>query len=155
MTMHTEREYRAVVETLQAAQQRVAAFQGVFALAANHSETWRGKPDAWDTNEKFLDGLLEEVNELHDALNGKHEHNPSLELEQIASICLNWIEMRGVTENTYGREILAERNRLRTQVEAMREAMALVSERVREGGGDTGWDNMVRQVRAALAQEAK
>jgi len=41
-------------------------------------------------------GLLEEVGELALAIAGIHEHNVDYELQQIASICLNWLEMRNV-----------------------------------------------------------
>ena len=40
--------------------------------------------------------LLEEVGELVLALLGLHKHSPDLELRQIASIAMNWLEVREV-----------------------------------------------------------
>jgi hypothetical protein len=64
-------------------------FLPIFALAEQHKETWRQDPES-----TWIKGLLEEVRELQDALEGKHKHPPDLELMQIAAICMNWLDMR-------------------------------------------------------------
>ena len=61
----------------------------VFTLTTQHEQTWRDEPET-----VWLAGLREEVAELAQSLEGKHEHTPEHELRQIASICLNWLEMR-------------------------------------------------------------
>ena len=61
----------------------------VTALAETHCRTWRDDPES-----VWLAGLMEEVAELAQSLEGKHEHPPETELRQIAAICLNWLEMR-------------------------------------------------------------
>lgn len=61
---------------------------------ANHHYcvgTWQG-----ESEDHWLAGLAEEVLELTAALGGKHEHSPDVELRQIASIALNWLNMRRV-----------------------------------------------------------
>ena len=50
---------------------------------------WRNKDDQY-----WLARLLEEVAELGMALQNEHEHTPEIELTQIASICVNWLEKR-------------------------------------------------------------
>ena len=61
----------------------------VYALALEHNQTWSGEPD-----ERWLQGLVEEVGELASALAGRHEHTPELELRQIAAIAINWLAER-------------------------------------------------------------
>ena len=61
----------------------------VFELTEQHKETWRSDPES-----VWLAGLLEEIAELAQALEGKHDHSPEYELRQIASIALNWLDMR-------------------------------------------------------------
>lgn len=61
----------------------------VLALMREHEQTWRDKPDSY-----WLAGLSKEVLELSAALQGRHEHRPEVELRQIASIALNWLNMR-------------------------------------------------------------
>ena len=51
---------------------------------------WRDEPETW-----WLARLLQEVGELADTLTGETEDDTSLELRQIASICMNWLDMRG------------------------------------------------------------
>ena len=51
---------------------------------------WREQPESW-----WLARLLQEVGELADTLTGETEDDTSLELRQIASICMNWLDMRG------------------------------------------------------------
>jgi len=68
----------------------------VYWLAMQHAATWAGMPD-----ERWLQGLVEEVGELASALAGRHEHTPEFELRQIAAIALNWLaerQWRGVEE---------------------------------------------------------
>ncbi len=43
--------------------------------------------------------LLEEISELADALEGKHEHPPKYELTQIGGICTNWLRLIYQEEN--------------------------------------------------------
>ena len=45
---------------------------------------------------EWYKGLCEEIDELGAALNGEHTDSPDHELIQIASIALNWLDMRGV-----------------------------------------------------------
>lgn len=61
----------------------------VLALQQKHAETWRHEGAVG-----WLSGLEEEVRELQCALFGVHEHTPEWELRQIASIALNWLDMR-------------------------------------------------------------
>lgn len=43
------------------------------------------------SNERKYLTLCAEVGELADAIKGKHEHSPQVELIQIAGICINWL----------------------------------------------------------------
>ncbi len=52
-----------------------------------YKEHWRGASDWY-----WLRRLLEEVFELVAALLRLHKDSPLHELEQIASICMNWME---------------------------------------------------------------
>ena len=61
-------------------------FGEVYALYQKHCETWMVE-DEW----RWMAGLQEEVLELSLALRGRHEHQPELELMQIAAIALNWL----------------------------------------------------------------
>lgn len=61
----------------------------VVELRRRHRGKWRDKPESY-----WLGALVEELGELGSALNGEHEHSPDVELEQIAGICLNWLDMR-------------------------------------------------------------
>lgn len=61
----------------------------VLTLQRHHCETWRDRHELY-----WLTQLLKEVAELGNALVGEHEHDPSYELTEIASICLNWLDMR-------------------------------------------------------------
>ena len=61
----------------------------VLALKEQHSITWRLRPEPY-----WCARLMQEVGELAAALVNDHEHSPDWELTQIASICLNWLEMR-------------------------------------------------------------
>ena len=61
----------------------------VLYLTAEHVRTWRDRGNwYW-----FL-GLLEEVVELALSLVGLHGDPPEHELRQVASICLNWLDLR-------------------------------------------------------------
>ena len=51
---------------------------------------WRDKPESY-----WLARLQEEVAELTLTLDEQHKGPVSLELREIASICLNWLDMRG------------------------------------------------------------
>jgi hypothetical protein len=61
----------------------------VFALKQTHLETWRDRSQL-----KWTLGLLEEVVELLLSLVGLHKGPPGWELQQIASIAMNWLEVR-------------------------------------------------------------
>lgn len=61
----------------------------VIALKQQYAEKWRDKPESY-----WLMRLIQEIGELASALANDHEHTPDHELEQIASITLNWLEMR-------------------------------------------------------------
>lgn len=61
----------------------------VLELKNSHSNTWRDKPESY-----WFARLSQEVGELGSSLVGDHEDSPDWELNQIASICLNWLEMR-------------------------------------------------------------
>ena len=78
-----------------------AAWRQVIALAIGHRATWRAEPES-----RWLAGLMAEVGELADAMHGKHEHSPDWELEQIAAIALNWLDMRDHQHETREREPL-------------------------------------------------
>ena len=61
----------------------------VVRLAVDHEQLWRDKGDDY-----WFYRLLEEVGELGASLSNDHEHPPELELSQIGSICLNWLDKR-------------------------------------------------------------
>lgn len=65
------------------------AWHLVSVLQEEHRETWRDKPESY-----WYMRLGEEFGELGASLAGDHEHSPDWELQQIAAICLNWLEMR-------------------------------------------------------------
>ena len=81
-----------------------AKWRDVLELTQGHIKTWRDEPQA-----RWLAGLMAEVGELADALHGKHEHSPDWELEQIAAIALNWLDMRDHFEEVRAREPLIRR----------------------------------------------
>ena len=58
-------------------------------LAYEHRDAWSGESDEW-----WLQRLVEEVGELASSLAGRHEHDPESELRQIAAIALNWLAER-------------------------------------------------------------
>jgi len=55
-----------------------------------YRDYWRHKPESY-----WLARLQEEVAELTLTLDEQHEGPVSLELREIASICMNWLDMRG------------------------------------------------------------
>lgn len=57
-------------------------------MAHYHDRTWR-----YDSDDRWFAGLAAELGELGDALYDRHEHPVKHELEQIASIALNWLDM--------------------------------------------------------------
>jgi hypothetical protein len=67
----------------------MSIIDGILKLKEKHRETWHDKSDAF-----WLAQFLEEIAELILSIHGKHNHSPDVELRQIASICLNWLEMR-------------------------------------------------------------
>jgi len=70
-------------------------------LKQKYADYWRDKDETW-----WLARLLQEVGELADTLSGETDDPRALELRQIASICLNWLDMRGEFEDlTYISEI--------------------------------------------------
>ena len=68
----------------------------VVACAERH-EAKHGDPATFTSDTPYLLKIAEELNELCDALLGTHEHPPGLELMQIASLCMNWLQARGTT----------------------------------------------------------
>jgi len=58
-------------------------------LKEQHQHTWRNRGQL-----KWALGLLEEVAELMLSLVGLHRGPPEWELQQIAAIAWNWLEMR-------------------------------------------------------------
>jgi hypothetical protein len=66
-----------------------ANIKKVISLAETHASTWRDMSEMY-----WLARLVEEVGELSSAIVGRHEHAPDLELAEIASICINWLDMR-------------------------------------------------------------
>ena len=62
----------------------------ILALKRRYKFYWRGKPQSY-----WLARLQEEVAELTLTLDEQHKGPVSLELREIASICLNWLDMRG------------------------------------------------------------
>lgn len=61
----------------------------VLDLKYKHCKTWRDKPDWY-----WFMQLMEEVFELALSLLGLHRHGPDIELAQIASIAMNFMEKR-------------------------------------------------------------
>jgi NTP pyrophosphatase (non-canonical NTP hydrolase) len=68
-------------------------FNEVRAMQFHHRKHWRDKPE-----EYWMARLMQEVGELASALVGDHADSPDLELCEIASICLNWLDMRASKE---------------------------------------------------------
>ena len=62
----------------------------VLDLKSRYAAYWRHKPESY-----WLARLQEEVAELTLTLDEQHEGPVSLELREIASICMNWLDMRG------------------------------------------------------------
>lgn len=60
-----------------------------------YADKWGDKPESY-----WLGALIEEVGELGASLNGEHEHTPDLELSEIATIALNWLERRASKRKT-------------------------------------------------------
>lgn len=64
-------------------------------LKNKHSQTWRDKPESY-----WLGRSMQEMSEIALALTGNGEHSDApahdvdLEITQLASILLNWLEMR-------------------------------------------------------------
>ena len=56
----------------------------------SYQDYWRRQPEEW-----WLARLLQEVGELADTLTGETNDPVEHELRQIASICMNWLDMRG------------------------------------------------------------
>lgn len=54
-----------------------------------YKNKWRNRSNLY-----WLWRLLQEVAELIGSLMRLHKHKPEVELYQIASICINWLEMR-------------------------------------------------------------
>ena len=78
---------------LAAAQERIRELEGeadpsmgVLAYQREHEHRWKDKPDAY-----WMERLWQEIQELRDTLDGKHEGPVEHELRQIGSICINWL----------------------------------------------------------------
>lgn len=69
-------------------------FVQVLELQRKHQDTWRDRPESY-----WFQRLAQEMGELGSSLADDHEHTPDHELEQIAAICLNWLEMREARED--------------------------------------------------------
>jgi len=67
----------------------------VLMLARHHSNAWRGRRQL-----KWVLGLCEEVIELLLSLCGLHKGPPDWELQQIAAIAMNWLEMRNISHQS-------------------------------------------------------
>jgi hypothetical protein len=67
-------------------------FGPVFDMWDHHREkkTWRHRDDHY-----WLSRLIEEVGGLSGVINGRHDHPIELELREIASICLGWLDKEG------------------------------------------------------------
>jgi len=55
-----------------------------------YRDYWRRQPEEW-----WLARLMQEVGELADTMTGETGDTRNHELRQIASICINWLDMRG------------------------------------------------------------
>lgn len=67
--------------------------QEVIYLKIKYKDQWRDMPESY-----WLMRLMQELGELASSLANDHEDSPDHELKQIASIALNWLEMRNKTE---------------------------------------------------------
>jgi hypothetical protein len=61
----------------------------VLKLVEKYNHKWR-----LENNSYWLARLVQEVGELASSLSDKHEHLPEHELRQIASIAINWLDLR-------------------------------------------------------------
>lgn len=61
----------------------------VLELKQKHAGTWRNRPQGY-----WFRRLMEEAGQLGMALIGRDKTAVTLQLQRIASICLNWLEMR-------------------------------------------------------------
>ena len=77
----------------------MSELEKVLALKHHHRQTWQEKPEWY-----WMFGLGEEVVELALTLAGLHAGPVEWELQQIASIALNWLEMRESKEKDDDRE---------------------------------------------------
>ena len=75
----------------------------VIQISVDHEKLWRDKDDDY-----WFYKLLEEVGELGASLANTHEHPPELELSQISSICLNWLNKKTKECPTGGHKLAAE-----------------------------------------------
>ena len=77
------------------------ALAAVSAMAEQHRDTWRGKPESY-----WLARLVGEVGELAGSLVGDHPDPVDHELVQIASISINWLKRRELRApaSEYGEE---------------------------------------------------
>ena len=73
--------------------------EAIKVLKHQHRDTWRDRGQL-----KWAFGLLEEVAELMLSLVGLHRGPPEWELQQIAAIAWNWLEMRGEVRTEWGEE---------------------------------------------------
>lgn len=69
--------------------------KAVIRLKKKYEEYWRDKPESY-----WFAKLIQECGELGSSLVGDHGDTPDHELEQIAAICLNWLEMREPQEES-------------------------------------------------------
>ncbi|MCA9389987.1 hypothetical protein KC571_01170 [candidate division WWE3 bacterium] len=61
----------------------------VLEFKEKYRNKWRDQPEDY-----WLARLMQEVGELASSLAHDHDDPPELELTEIASICLNWLDMR-------------------------------------------------------------
>ncbi len=71
---------------------RSAVISEVMCLKEKHSRTWRDREESY-----WMARLTQEIGELASSLVGDHKDSPDWELKQIATISLNWLEMRAGT----------------------------------------------------------
>lgn len=63
----------------------------VMQMKAKYARQWWDKPESY-----WFARLIQECGELGSSLVGDHEDTVEHELKQIASICLNWLDMKAL-----------------------------------------------------------
>ena len=81
-------------------------------VTVRYQEHWRKQPDRF-----WMRKLNDETSELRRSLKQRHGDTPDLELIQIASTCLNWLDKRNVDVSALEKELLQKGHILTTQRE--------------------------------------